>query len=53
MHPGLCSTCAHARRIDAARSTFWMCSLSQREPARFPRYPRLPVVACPGFVRGA
>ncbi|HZR80120.1 MAG TPA: hypothetical protein VFD92_03400 [Candidatus Binatia bacterium] len=48
--PGLCAGCAHARRIASARgSTFWLCGLAERDPA-FPRYPRLPVVACRGWV---
>jgi hypothetical protein len=29
-------------------STFWLCGLSASD-ARFPKYPRLPVVACAGF----
>jgi len=45
--PGLCKTCVHAHRIDAARSTFWRCRLSEAD-ARFPRYPALPVLACTG-----
>lgn len=48
---GLCATCAHARAVASARgSTFWRCGLSERDP-RFPKYPRLPVLACAGFVR--
>ena len=46
--PGLCSTCRHAHRIEAARSTFWRCRLSETD-ARFPRYPRLPVLSCEGY----
>lgn len=49
MQPGLCETCRHAQRIDAARSTFWLCGRARVEPERFPRYPRLPVRACPGY----
>lgn len=48
--PGLCSTCRHAHRIDAARSTFWRCRLSETD-ARFARYPRLPVLACDGYAQ--
>jgi len=48
---GLCATCAHGQRVTSARgSTFWRCGLSERD-ARFPKYPRLPVLACEGFVR--
>ena len=46
---GLCDRCMHARRIENDRgSIFVLCELS-RTDARFPRYPRLPVVACTGF----
>jgi hypothetical protein len=33
-------------------SRFYRCSLSDTDP-RFPRYPRLPVIQCAGFVSGA
>ena len=47
--PGLCGACAHARSIITARgSRFYLCELSRTDP-RFPRYPRLPVLRCPGF----
>ncbi len=46
---GLCSVCAHSRVTGNRRgSIFWLCRLS-RDDARFRRYPRLPVVRCPGF----
>jgi len=45
--PGLCSTCRHAHRIKAERSTFWRCRLSETD-ARFPRYPALPILSCTG-----
>jgi hypothetical protein len=32
-------------------STFWLCELNATDP-RFPKYPRLPVVACAGFTPG-
>jgi hypothetical protein len=45
----VCGVCRHARRITSDRgSSFILCELSRTDPA-FPRYPRLPVVACPGF----
>jgi hypothetical protein len=48
---GLCATCRHARPVTSARgSTFWRCALSERDP-RFPKYPRLPVLACAGYAR--
>jgi 3-isopropylmalate/(R)-2-methylmalate dehydratase large subunit len=47
--PGLCATCRHARRITSARgSTFLRCGLAAVDP-RFPKYPRLPVLACDGY----
>lgn len=51
-HVGLCTSCAHGRRVDSARgSSFWLCRLSETD-ARFPKYPRLPVVRCAGYVQG-
>jgi hypothetical protein len=53
---GLCGACQHSRSIENDRgSVFVLCERSRVDPA-FPRYPRLPVVACPGFdpvTRGA
>lgn len=47
--PGLCGTCAHARVIENRRgSRFHLCERS-RIDARYPRYPRLPVLECPGW----
>jgi len=45
---GLCEMCHHQRVVKTARSEFSMCERSKTD-ARFPKYPRLPVVACPGF----
>ena len=46
---GLCVTCLHSRRVESARgSVFYLCRRSATDPA-FPKYPRLPVVACPGY----
>jgi len=48
-NPGLCDRCSHCRRTGAARgSVFHMCLLHERDP-RFAKYPRLPVVHCPGY----
>jgi hypothetical protein len=38
--------------VSARGSTFWLCALSASDP-RFPKYPRLPVLRCPGFVATA
>jgi hypothetical protein len=48
---GLCATCVHCRVIRARRSDFYMCQRSFTD-ARFPKYPRLPVVRCVGYTPG-
>lgn len=49
IHAGLCAGCVHQRIVQSRRgSTFLLCGLSRSDP-RFPRYPRLPVLACDGF----
>jgi hypothetical protein len=45
---GLCASCAHARAVSTPRSEFLLCERSKHD-ARFERYPRLPVLACPGY----
>jgi hypothetical protein len=46
---GLCASCLHARQIESAKgSQFLLCQLSQSDPS-FPKYPRLPVLTCPGY----
>ena len=50
---GLCDSCRHQQLIRNTRgSEFSLCRRSRTEPERFPRYPRLPVEACPGYERG-
>ena len=48
---GLCARCRHARRVTTPRSLFWLCERS-REDANYARYPRLPMLSCPGFEPG-
>ncbi len=48
---GLCADCRHAQRLAAKRAHYLRCRRSDDEPA-YPRYPRLPVVACPGYEPG-
>ena len=49
MNAGLCDTCVHQRVVTNTRgSTFSLCERSFDEPERYPKYPRLPVTACPG-----
>lgn len=53
-HPGagLCSTCRHRRLVVNRRgSLFTLCRRSETD-ARFPRYPRIPVVRCDGYEAG-
>ncbi|MDE3096037.1 MAG: hypothetical protein KGK07_08550 [Chloroflexota bacterium] len=48
---GLCPSCLHVRPVTSARgSRFLMCARAATDP-RFPKYPRLPVVRCPGYER--
>lgn len=49
---GLCFRCRNARVVPARHAQYWMCRLSRVDP-RFPKYPRLPVLACAGFTPGA
>jgi hypothetical protein len=47
---GLCDTCTHVQIITSSKgSSFVLCRLSEVDPA-FRRYPRLPVIACPGYL---
>ena len=46
---GLCADCRHARHVQSDRGTvFYLCELSFTD-ARFPKYPRLPVLRCAGY----
>jgi GNAT superfamily N-acetyltransferase len=48
---GLCASCAHVQVITSARgSHFYLCERS-RTDARYPRYPRMPVLTCAGYER--
>jgi hypothetical protein len=50
---GLCDSCSHQQLVRNTRgSTFSLCLRSREDPA-YPRYPRLPVLACPGYERAA
>jgi hypothetical protein len=53
MHPGLCGDCVHARTITSDRgSIFYLCQLSFTDQ-RFAKYPKLPVIVCPGYRKTA
>jgi len=46
---GLCSTCFHSRKIESDKgSVFLLCRRALVEP-EYPKYPRLPVLACRGY----
>jgi hypothetical protein len=46
---GLCNTCIHQKAVRNTRgSVFSMCERSKTDPA-YPKYPRLPVIQCPGW----
>jgi hypothetical protein len=50
---GLCDSCAHQRIVRNTRgSSFSLCERSRSDPA-YPRYPRVPVLACPGHTAKA
>jgi hypothetical protein len=47
---GLCADCRFAQRIESERgSVFYLCERSRTDPA-FPKYPRLPVLQCAGYL---
>ena len=50
--PGLCESCGHARALTSSSgATFYQCLRSETEP-NYPKWPRLPVLACPGYEPG-
>ncbi|MND01242.1 hypothetical protein D3C83_201640 [compost metagenome] len=48
---GLCDSCAHQKLVPNTRGSVFSLCLRSRTDARFPRYPRVPVAACPGYER--
>ena len=51
MNAGLCDTCKHQKVVRNTRgSVFSMCERSKTDD-RYPKYPRLPVERCAGYVR--
>jgi hypothetical protein len=47
---GLCNLCVHQKVVRNTRgSSFSMCELAKTDP-RYPKYPRVPVMQCAGFV---
>ena len=50
---GLCPSCKYVKFVTNDRgSRFIFCERSRTDP-RFPRYPRLPVLACAGYEASA
>ncbi len=48
---GLCDTCRHQKVIGNTRgSRFSLCELAKTDK-RFPKYPRVPVARCDGYVK--
>jgi hypothetical protein len=46
---GVCSTCQHVRTVRSGRgSLFLLCERGLRREAGFAKYPRLPLLTCPG-----
>jgi hypothetical protein len=51
MNAGLCDSCKHQKLIRNTRGgVFSLCERSKTDPA-YPKYPRLPVKECAGYVR--
>ena len=49
---GLCDTCVHQQLVSNTRgSTFSLCRRARDDPA-YPKYPRVPVLRCPGHEVG-
>jgi hypothetical protein len=47
---GLCDTCKHQKLVRNTRGSVFSMCLRSRTDARYPKYPRLPVKECPGYV---
>ena len=46
---GLCDSCRHQQIVRSGRgSVFSLCARSKTDD-RYPKYPRVPVMACPGY----
>lgn len=45
---GLCATCRHSEQVRGRAAIYYLCARSRTDP-RFPKYPNLPVMSCPGY----
>ena len=46
---GLCATCRHLRVIVSDRGArYYLCRRSEEPGSPYPRYPRIPMLLCPG-----
>ena len=48
---GLCAVCARARHITNDRGSVFVLCLHAAHDRSFPKYPRLPVLACRAFAK--
>jgi len=46
---GLCVSCGWRREIESRTGSRYSLCERSRDDSRYPRYPRLPVLACPGY----
>jgi hypothetical protein len=46
---GLCDRCRHQRVVRTTRGSAFSLCLRSRDDPRFPKYPRIPVLACAGY----
>jgi hypothetical protein len=49
MPASLCDTCLHQKLVPNTRGSVFSLCLRSREDERYPRYPRMPVLRCPGY----
>jgi len=48
---GLCESCVHRKVVRNTRGSSFSLCLRSRVDRSYPRYPRLPVLECPGYQR--
>ena len=45
---GLCDSCRHQQLVPNTRGSVFSLCLRSRTDSAYPRYPPIPVIACPG-----